>query len=183
VAAAHGREEGLTVSFRVLRVLAMRLLIAAVGRLKAGPERELLARYVGRTNAAGKSLALNPLDLVEIPESAAKTDTKRKSDEAAALLSAIPPGAKLIVLDEHGKSIASEDFAKRLARFRDDSAQTTAFLIGGADGLDETLRKKADLTLAYGSATFPHQIVRILLAEQIYRAVTILSGHPYHRGG
>jgi 23S rRNA (pseudouridine1915-N3)-methyltransferase len=180
VAAAHGREEGLTVSFHVL---AMRLLIAAVGRLKAGPERELLARYVERTNAAGKSLSLSPLDIAEIPESAAKTATKRKSDEAAALIAAIPPGAKLIALDERGKSIASEDFAKLTARFRDGGVQTLAFLIGGADGLDETLRKKADLALAYGSATFPHQIVRILLAEQIYRAVTILSGHPYHRGG
>jgi len=180
VAAAHGREEGLTVSFRVL---AMRLLIAAVGRLKAGPERELLARYVERTNAAGKSLALSPLDIVEIPESVAKTAAKRKSDEAAALLSAIPSAAKLIVMDERGKSTASEDFANQLARFRDGGAQTAAFVIGGADGLDETLRKKADLALAYGSATFPHQIVRILLAEQIYRAITILSGHPYHRGG
>ncbi len=161
----------------------MRLLIAAVGRLKAGPERELLARYVERTNAAGKSLSLSPLDIVEIPESVAKTAAKRKSDEAEALLSAIPSGAKLLALDERGKSVSSEDFAKQIARLRDDGAQTVAFLIGGADGLDETLRKKATLMLAYGSATFPHQIVRILLAEQIYRSVTILSGHPYHRGG
>lgn len=161
----------------------MRLLIAAIGRLKAGPERELLGRYVERTNAAGKSLALSPFDIVEIPESIAKSAAKRKSDEAAALLSAVPSGAKLIALDERGKSVASEDFARTIARFRDDGVPTIAFLIGGADGLDESLRKKADLALAYGSATFPHQIVRILLAEQVYRAVTILSGHPYHRGG
>jgi 23S rRNA (pseudouridine1915-N3)-methyltransferase len=161
----------------------MRLLIAAVGRLKAGPERELLARYVERANASGKALALTPLDVVEVPESAAQTAAKRKADEAKALLAAIPSSAKIIVLDERGKSVSSEDFAKKLARFRDDGAQATALLIGGADGLDETLRKKADLTLAFGAATFPHQIVRILLAEQIYRAVTILSGHPYHRGG
>jgi 23S rRNA (pseudouridine1915-N3)-methyltransferase len=88
----------------------------------------------------------------------------------------------LIALDERGKSTGSEDFARKLARFRDDGAPATAFLIGGADGLDETLRKQADLTLSFGAATFPHQIVRILLAEQIYRAITILSGHPYHRG-
>jgi 23S rRNA (pseudouridine1915-N3)-methyltransferase len=138
---------------------------------------------VERTNAAGKSLSLGPLEIVEIPESLAKTATKRKSDEAAALAAAIPSGAKLIALDERGKSVASEDFAKQIARLRDDGAQTTAFVIGGADGLDETLRKKANLVIAYGSATFPHQIVRILLAEQVYRAVTILSGHPYHRGG
>jgi 23S rRNA (pseudouridine1915-N3)-methyltransferase len=161
----------------------MRLLIAAVGRLKAGPERELLARYLDRANASGKSLALAPVDVVEIPESMAQSAAKRKSDEAKALLGTIPEKAKLIALDERGKSISSEDFAKKLARFRDDGASCAALLIGGADGLDESLRKKADLTLAFGAATFPHQIVRILLAEQIYRAVTILSGHPYHRGG
>ncbi len=160
----------------------MRLLIAAVGRLKAGPERELLARYLERANAAGKPLSLTPLEVTEISESPAQTAIKRKADEAKALTSAIPQKAKLIALDERGKSIGSEDFAKKLARFRDDGAPATAFLIGGADGLDETLRKRADLTLGYGAATFPHQIVRILLAEQIYRAITILSGHPYHRG-
>jgi 23S rRNA (pseudouridine1915-N3)-methyltransferase len=161
----------------------MRLLIAAVGRLKAGPERELLARYIDRANASGKSLALAPLDVIEVPESAAQTAAKRKSDEAKSLLAAVPAGAKLIALDERGKSVSSEDFAKKLARLRDDGAACTALVIGGADGIDDTLRKKAELTIAYGSATFPHQIVRILLAEQIYRAVTILSGHPYHRGG
>ncbi len=161
----------------------MRLLIAAVGRLKAGPERELLARYVDRANASGKSLSLSPLDIVEIPESLAQGAPKRKSDEAKALLAAIPDKAKLIALDERGKNISSEDFAKRLARLRDDGAACTALVIGGADGLDETLRKKADIVIGYGAATFPHQLVRILLSEQIYRAVTILSGHPYHRGG
>lgn len=161
----------------------MRLLIAAIGRLKAGPERELLARYVERTNATGKALSLAPLDIAEFSESAAQTAPKRKSDEAKTLLAAVPAGAKLIALDERGKAISSEDFAKKLARFRDDGAQATVFVIGGADGLDESVRKKADLAIAFGSATFPHQIVRILLAEQLYRAATILSGHPYHRGG
>ncbi len=161
----------------------MRLLIAAVGRLKAGPERELLARYLERANAAGKALALAPVDVAEVPESTAQTAAKRKADEAKALLALIPDKAKLIALDERGRSLASEDFAKKLARYRDDGAPAAALLIGGADGLDEMLRKKADLTIAYGAATFPHQIVRILLAEQLYRAVTILSGHPYHRGG
>ncbi|MBX3523793.1 MAG: 23S rRNA (pseudouridine(1915)-N(3))-methyltransferase RlmH [Xanthobacteraceae bacterium] len=161
----------------------MRLLIAAVGRLKAGPERELLARYVERANASGKSLSLAPLDIVEISESPAQTATKRKADEAKALLAAIPEKAKIIALDERGKNISSEDFSNRLARLRDDGAACIAFMIGGADGLDETLRKKADIVIGFGAATFPHQLVRILLAEQIYRAVTILSGHPYHRGG
>lgn len=161
----------------------MRLLIAAVGRLKAGPERELLARYLERANASGKSLSLVPLEIIEIPESPAQSAAKRKSDEAKALFAAIPDKAKIVALDERGRSISSEDFAKKLGRLRDDGAGCTALLIGGADGLDETIRKKADLTIAFGTATFPHQIVRILLAEQIYRAITILSGHPYHRGG
>lgn len=160
----------------------MRLLIAAVGRLKAGPERELLARYLERTNASGKGLALAPLDVAEISESTAQTAPKRKADEAKALIAAIPEKSKIIALDERGKGISSEDFAKKLGRYRDDGAVCTALVIGGADGLDETLRRRADLTLSFGAATFPHQIVRILLAEQIYRAVTILSGHPYHRG-
>jgi 23S rRNA (pseudouridine1915-N3)-methyltransferase len=160
----------------------MRLLIAAVGRLKAGPERELLARYLERANAAGKTLSLAPLEIAEISESPAQTAAKRKADEAKGLVAALPEKAKRIALDERGKSLSSEEFAKILARFRDDGAGCTALIIGGADGLDESLRNKADLTLGYGAATFPHQIVRILLAEQIYRAITILSGHPYHRG-
>jgi 23S rRNA (pseudouridine1915-N3)-methyltransferase len=174
--AAAQRREGLT-------GLSMRLLIAAVGRLKAGPERELLARYLERANASGKSLSLSPVDVIEIPESHAQTAAKRKSDEAKALLAALPESAKIIALDERGKSVSSDDFAKRLARLRDDGAHGVAFMIGGADGLDETVRKKAELSIAFGSMTFPHQIVRILLTEQIYRAMTILSGHPYHRGG
>src|ERR1700754_2431569 len=120
----------------------MRLLIAAVGRLKAGPERELLARYLERASATGKALSLAPLDVAEISESPAQTAAKRNTDEAKALRAAIPEKAKLIALDERGKSISSEDFAKRLERFRDDGAACTAFLIGGADGLDEALRKQ-----------------------------------------
>jgi 23S rRNA (pseudouridine1915-N3)-methyltransferase len=158
----------------------VRLLIAAVGRLKAGPERELLARYLERANAAGKSLALFPVDVVEVAESRAR---HKAADEAKLLLAAVPAGAKLIALDERGRNSGSEDFANTLARARDGGAACCALLIGGADGLDDSLRKKADLTIGYGAATFPHQIVRILLAEQIYRAATILSGHPYHRGG
>lgn len=160
----------------------MRLLIAAVGRLKAGPERELLRRYLDRANATGKPLALVPIDVIEIGESPARNADARRKEEAKALDAAIPEKARRIVLDERGKSLSSEDFANKLGRFRDDGHACTALLIGGADGLDESLRKKADLTLGFGAATFPHQIVRILLAEQIYRAITILSGHPYHRG-
>jgi 23S rRNA (pseudouridine1915-N3)-methyltransferase len=159
----------------------MRLRIAAVGRLKAGPERELLDRYVQRVNAVGKSVSLAPLELAEVSESPARRPADRMKEEAAALQKWSITGARRIVLDACGKSLSSEDFAKRLAAFRDQGATAAIFLIGGADGLAEEARKNADFTLAFGAATFPHQFVRILLAEQIYRAITILSGHPYHR--
>ena len=159
----------------------MRLLIAAVGRLKAGPERELLDRYVERANAAGRAVSLGPLEISEIAESQDRRPSDRMADEARRLESALPKGSKRILLDAGGKGIGSDDFAARLAAMRDQGASGAVFLIGGADGLDPALKARADLTVSYGAATFPHQVVRILLAEQIYRAITILSGHPYHR--
>jgi 23S rRNA (pseudouridine1915-N3)-methyltransferase len=159
----------------------MRLLIAAVGRLKAGPEREMLDRYVERANAAGRAVSLGPLEISEFSESQDRRPQDRMADEGRKLEAALPKGVKRIVLDAGNRSLSSEDFAARLAAFRDQGAPGAAFLIGGADGLDAGLKAKADLTISYGAATFPHQIVRILLAEQIYRAITILSGHPYHR--
>jgi 23S rRNA (pseudouridine1915-N3)-methyltransferase len=159
----------------------MRLLIAAVGRLKAGPERELLERYVERTNGAGRGVSLAPLEIVEIPESPARRPADRTAEEAAKFEPAIPKGAKRIVLDAEGRNLTSEDFASKLANLRDQGAPAAVFISGGADGLTKEVAKAADLTISFGAATFPHQIVRILLAEQIYRAVTILSGHPYHR--
>ncbi|MCC6949501.1 MAG: 23S rRNA (pseudouridine(1915)-N(3))-methyltransferase RlmH [Bradyrhizobiaceae bacterium] len=159
----------------------MRLLIAAVGRLKAGPERELLDRYVERANAAGRAVSLAPLEIVEIPESAARRPGDRVAEETAKLEASVPKGTRRIVLDSRGRNLASQEFANRLAAFRDQGTPAAAFLIGGADGLTSSIQSGADLTISYGAATFPHQIVRILLAEQIYRAITILSGHPYHR--
>jgi 23S rRNA (pseudouridine1915-N3)-methyltransferase len=159
----------------------MRLMIAAVGRLKAGPERELLERYLARANAAGRAVSLAPLEIAEVPESQARRPADRIAEETARLEALIPKGARRVVLDSGGRSLTSEDFAARLARLRDQGAPHTAFLLGGADGLARSAVNAADVTISFGAATFPHQIVRILLAEQIYRAVTILSGHPYHR--
>jgi 23S rRNA (pseudouridine1915-N3)-methyltransferase len=159
----------------------MRLLIAAVGRLKAGPERELLDRYVERANAAGRAVSLSPLEISEIAESQERRPQDRMAEEARKLEAAVPKGSKRMLLDSGGKALGSEDFAARLAAIRDQGAQTVTFLIGGADGLDPKLKSEAESSISYGIATFPHQIVRILLAEQIYRAITILSGHPYHR--
>lgn len=159
----------------------MRLRIAAVGRLKAGPERTLLDRYLTRANATGKSVQLAPLEAVEVSESSARRPADRMLDEAKALSKWSIEGARRVILDERGKSLTSAEFARRLVSLRDSGAPATLFIIGGADGLAEEVRKEADFAFAFGAATLPHQLVRVLLAEQIYRALTILSGHPYHR--
>jgi 23S rRNA (pseudouridine1915-N3)-methyltransferase len=159
----------------------MRIVIAAVGRLKDGPERELVARYAERAAQTGRALALGPVDIREISESRAKRAEDRKREEAAALTALFVPGAPVIALEESGKSLASLEFASKLGRWRDDGAPAAQFLIGGADGLDPALVKNAALVLSFGRMTWPHQIVRALLSEQIYRAATILAGHPYHR--
>ncbi len=159
----------------------MRIVIAAVGKLKDGPERELVARYAERAAQAGRALALGPVDMREISESRAKRAEDRKREEAAALTALVLPGAPVIALEESGKSLSSLEFAGKLGRWRDDGAPAAQFLIGGADGLDPALVKNAALVLSFGRMTWPHQIVRALLSEQIYRAATILAGHPYHR--
>ncbi len=160
----------------------MRLRIAAVGRLKSGPEREILDRYVERATLSGRSVHLSPLEIMEVSESPARRPADRMQEEWAGLQKPMISGARRIALDSRGKSLSSEDFAARLVSFRDGGVDAAVFQIGGADGLPEEARKGADLVLAFGAATFPHQLVRLLLAEQIYRAITILTGHPYHRG-
>jgi 23S rRNA (pseudouridine1915-N3)-methyltransferase len=158
----------------------VRVTILAVGRLKAGPERALYDRYAERIAAAGKAVGVS-LALREIGESRASPAARRMAEETAEIAAAIPAGARLVVLDATGKSLASPAFAERLARWRDDGAADLAVVIGGPDGLDRSILGRADLGLAFGAATWPHQLVRIMLAEQLYRAVTILAGHPYHR--
>ena len=159
----------------------MRLLIAAIGKLKQGPERDLFAHYLGRAEAAGRKLHLTPLDSIEIAEAKGSTPQARMEAAAAALLAKRPPSYKLICLDPGGTELASEAFAGILAKFRDGGAPGTAFFVGGADGLGLTALFKADLALSLGKMTLPHGLARIVLAEQIYRATTILAGHPYHR--
>lgn len=159
----------------------MRLVIAAVGRLKAGPERDLARRYLERIGQIGRSVGLDAPDVIELDESRARRPEERKRDEAAALRSAIDPRFAIVALDEGGKTPSSEAFAAMVARRRDEGAAGLAFVIGGADGLDPSLLADAQARIAFGAMTWPHQIVRILLAEQLYRAATILAGHPYHR--
>ena len=158
----------------------MRVNIVAVGRMKQGPERELVARYLDRASSSGKPLALTGFAVSELPESRAGSAPARKMDEAKAIAAQVAGGI-VVALDERGKTLGSEDFANRLLRWRDDGKQTVSFVIGGADGLDPSFVAGADLTLSFSPLTWPHQLVRIMLAEQLYRATTILSGHPYHR--
>lgn len=159
----------------------MRLVIIAVGRMKQGPERELAERYRDRFDDIGRKLGFRGLEIHEIPESRARDAATRIAEEAAAIAAEIPEKSLLVALDEHGSNIDSATFADHLGRSRDQSVANNVFVIGGADGLSPELRRKAKLTVAFGAATWPHQMVRVMLLEQIYRAATILAGHPYHR--
>ena len=159
----------------------MRVGIVAVGRMKQGPERELVARYLDRAIATGKSLGLTNFAVSELTESRAGSAAARKTEEAKAIGAVLPATGLVVALDEHGRTLGSDDFAQRLAHWRDDGKQALSFVIGGADGLDPAFVKAAHLTLSFSPLTWPHQLVRIMLAEQLYRATTILSGHPYHR--
>lgn len=159
----------------------MRVLLLAVGRLKAGAERDLVARYLDRAKAGGRSLGLAGFDTVELSESAARRADDRMAEEGQALLAAVPAGSTLVALDPRGRNLTSEAFAERMRADRDGGVPALCCVIGGADGLAEAVRSRADILLAFGAATFPHQLVRVMLAEQIYRATTILAGHPYHR--
>lgn len=159
----------------------MRILIICVGRMKQGAERELADRYRERFADAARKLGLRAIDIVELNESRARDTATRMTEEAAAIAQAIPDGAVIITLDERGKSLASATFADQVARWRDGGAAAVVFVIGGADGLSPELQRKASLSLAFGAATWPHQMVRVMLLEQLYRVATILTGHPYHR--
>jgi 23S rRNA (pseudouridine1915-N3)-methyltransferase len=159
----------------------MRVGIVAVGRMKQGPERELVARYLDRSLAGGRSLGLTGFTVSELNESRAGSAAARKTEEAKAIRAALPERGLVVALDEHGKTLGSEDFAHRLARWRDEGKPALSFVVGGADGLEPALIRSGDLALSFSPLTWPHQLVRIMLAEQLYRATTILSGHPYHR--
>lgn len=155
----------------------MRILIAAVGRLRDGPEAALTADYVARAAAAGRQLGFRGVDLAEV-EGKPAGDQRA---EASALYRATPDDARKVLLDERGAEWTSRQLAEKLARWRDDGLACATFWIGGADGASQSLKDQADEKLAFGRQTWPHRLVRVMIAEQIYRAVTILSGNPYHR--
>lgn len=155
----------------------MRVHLCAVGRIRTGPERALVDDYVTRFDRTGRALGLGPLTEHEVED--------RKGggmDGEAELLSrAIPAGAMLVTLDERGRVMSSPEFAADLAKWRDGGRQDVAFVIGGADGIAPALRARADASISFGRMVWPHMLVRVMLAEQLYRAATILAGGPYHR--
>jgi 23S rRNA (pseudouridine1915-N3)-methyltransferase len=155
----------------------LRVHLCAVGRLRSGPERELIADYVQRFDRTGRALSLGPFTEHEVEDK----KNAGMGAEAELLARAIPAGAVLVTLDERGKLISSPEFAAQLARWRDGGRQDVAFVIGGADGIDPSLRAKADFSISFGQMVWPHMLVRVMLAEQLYRAANILSGGPYHR--
>jgi 23S rRNA (pseudouridine1915-N3)-methyltransferase len=159
----------------------MRLVVGAVGRLKAGPERELAERYRERVGKLCRTVGFQSIEVIEIDESRARRPEDRMAQEGAALAALMSGDHVRLALDARGQSLTSETLAQRLTRWRDNGRGSAYFLIGGADGLASELTRGADLVLAFGSATWPHQLVRIMLLEQLYRVATMLSGHPYHR--
>jgi len=159
----------------------MRIVVAAVGRLKPGPDRELAERYQDRAIKAGRALGLRGPDVIEVKESRAREAERRITEETIALAGAVPEDAIKVVLDSRGQNASSDNFAQRIRAWRDGGREAVYFIIGGANGLAAGMLDDADMRFAFGSATWPHQLVRIMLMEQIYRAMTMLSGHPYHR--
>ena len=159
----------------------MKLSVFCIGKLKEDAERAIVTRYLERFGQTSAALGLSFAGLTELMESRAASAEARKAAEAAELRRRLPDDARVVALDERGKSIASEDFAETLRRWQDEGVRSTAFLIGGPDGLDPALVKEAGLVLSFGRLTMPHGLARAVLAEQLYRAATILARHPYHR--
>ena len=153
----------------------MKIAIIAIGRLGRSPEADLVRLYAERATAAGRALGLGPVEVIEV-----EGRKPGKGSEAEAL-SAHLADSRIIACDERGRARSSRDFATEIGRLRDDGVRRLVFLIGGADGLDPDLRARAQDTLAFGPQTWPHALARVMLAEQVYRSVTLLAGGPYHR--
>ena len=159
----------------------MRLVVIAVGRLKQGPERELAEAYRKRAQVTGRALGVRDIEIVEIRESRAQDVERRRIEEAIAIANIVPERAIIVILDEHGDNLDSAALAGLLRAWRAEDPPAVCFVVGGADGLAQSLQQRAKLRLAFGSATWPHQLVRVMLLEQLYRAASIVAGHPYHR--
>ena len=161
----------------------MKLTLCAVGKLGATTENNLVKDYLARAGQTGRGLGLSPVELIEVEAKKAKnlTSAQLKATEAEAIRAALDDGGIIVTCDERGEPLTSRQIAKRIETFKDRGERRLAFVIGGADGLDPGLRDQAAFSLAFGPQTWPHALVRVMLAEQIYRATTILAGLPYHR--
>lgn len=161
----------------------VQLIISAIGKLKRGPEADLALRYLERARVAGRAVALGDIDVRERPESRASSAAQRKAEEAAISLAGLrrASNCRVIALDESGRSLASADFAGKVRGWRDQGVATAGFLLGGPDGHDDSILARADCIIGFGKMTLPHGLARVVLMEQIYRAITIIAGHPYHR--
>lgn len=155
----------------------MRVHILTVGRLRAGPEKDLIDDYLKRFDRTGRALGLGPAKVIQVEDKSGQGMAR----EADLLRRALPRGALLCTLDERGKLMSSPDFAQQLSGWRDTGRGDVVFMIGGADGIDPSLRAQADASLSFGKMVWPHMLVRVMLTEQLYRAATILAGGPYHR--
>lgn len=160
-----------------LGAVSMRVFLCVVGRLRAGPEKTLIDDYLTRFDRSGRALGLGPARVVEVEDK----KNAGMGAEAALLRKSLPKGAVICTLDERGKVMSSPEFAQKMAVWRDTGRQDLALIIGGADGIDPGLRAEADFSISFGKMVWPHMLVRVMLAEQIYRAATILGGSPYHR--
>ncbi|MGB8365401.1 MAG: 23S rRNA (pseudouridine(1915)-N(3))-methyltransferase RlmH [Rhizomicrobium sp.] len=160
----------------------MRLLVLAVGHARGTSENPLVEDYIARARTFGRRLGFSSVAVEEVAVSKLRETKARIAEEGERLAARIPPGAHVVFLDARGKGMTSEDFAEMLAAMRDAGARDLVFLIGGPDGLDPGPAVKSSRSLAFGPQTWPHLLVRAMLSEQIYRALTIMGGHPYHRG-
>ena len=159
----------------------MRLQVLGIGKLKAGPEKTLSLEYQTRLEGLGRKAGITKLTVNDFAESQGQTASQRQAEEAKFLSGSLAPKAFTLVLDERGKSMTSAAFSQLLQRHLDQGTQDLAFLIGGPDGHSAETRKHAGQLISLGEMTWPHRLVRIMLLEQIYRAVTIMVNHPYHR--
>ncbi|MBL4748962.1 MAG: 23S rRNA (pseudouridine(1915)-N(3))-methyltransferase RlmH [Amylibacter sp.] len=155
----------------------MRVQISVVGRLRNGPEKDLIDDYLTRFERTGRALGFTEASIVEVEDKKGS----RQAVEAELLLKSIPKGATIVTLDERGKLLSSPEFSKQLAGWRDNGAPCVCFVIGGADGLIKELRSQAHASISFGKMVWPHMLARVMLCEQLYRAVSILAGSPYHR--
>lgn len=159
----------------------MKVQIIAVGRMKAGPESDLAGKYFERFGKAAQGVGLGLEKILELPESRAPDSVLRRQEEGRAILERISAHVPVMALDERGKASGSVAFSKWLSGHRDQRGGGVCLVLGGPDGLDEAVRQRAEIVWSFGQMTWPHQLARIMLAEQLYRASSILAGHPYHR--